>query len=113
MKQLFAGFVAVGIVLLVASVVWPKVNSGTSSWTDEKAKEFQDVSLQYHNLSFRDLNKEENRRQLEEAKTQFDALKSELDSVRARSAGVATWLWWSGVVLAVVGAGGVLTTRES
>ena len=112
MKQLCTGFIAAGLILVVASVIWPKLDTGRSSWSDEKAKAYQDVSLDYHNLSFRDPNKAENRRLLDETKAKFEVLKSELDSSRERGNKVATWLRWTGVVLAIVGGVGVMTTRE-
>ena len=113
MKAVCTGFVVLGFILMAASFLWPQLDDGSTTWTDEKAAAYQDVSLQYHNLSFRDLDNEENRRQRDETKAQFEALKSELDGSRDRGNRVATWMWWSGVVLAAVGVVGALTTSES
>lgn len=112
MKQLFAGLVGLGVILLVASFLWPRLDDGRSTWTDDKASAYQEVSARYHGLSVGNPNKPENRRLLDETKAKFEVLKSELDSTRERGNRVAAWLRWTGVVLAIVGAAGVMTTRE-
>lgn len=113
MKHLFAGVVAFGLLLVIASFIWPKFDTGASERTNEQTKAYADASVQYHSRSYLDLSKDENRRLLDEAKAEWEKLNAELVSARDRGERVARWLWRVGAVLAAGGAVGVMATRDS
>ncbi|MEX0612400.1 MAG: hypothetical protein WD738_12000 [Pirellulales bacterium] len=100
-----------GLVLIALSVIWPKVSSGRSAWTDEKALAYQSASAELHRLSMQAAGTEpENQtRELQDklagAESKYAELRAELDAVRGRPARIATVFRYVGIVLLV---GGVL-----
>lgn len=113
MKVVFSIVLALGIALIVASLVWPRLDDGRSTWTDEKAAAHQEVSARLHGLSFRDLKKEENKKLFDEANSQYRELDAQLQQARHRGDAVGFWLKVVGGVLAGVGGIGFLVNRES
>ena len=113
MKLLSSLLVVGGILLLGVSFLWPAVDNGSSTWTDDKAAEYQEVSARLHGLSFRDLNKAENKKLFDEAESQYRALDDQLQNARTRGSRTAFWLKIVGGVLAAVGGVGYLLQRDA
>lgn len=111
MKSAFSVLVVLGIILLAASFLWPQLDDGSATWTDDKAAAYQEVSARLHILSFRDLSKVENKELFDEADGQHKKLDAQLQSARDRGAHTAFWLKIAGGVLAAIGGVGYLIQR--
>ena len=112
MKGTFLLLVALGMAFLVTGFLWPRMDSGRASWTEEKAVAYQEVSAKLHGLSFRDLNKAENKSLFDETKQKYDELDAQLQHARNRGDNVGYWLKVGGGVLAGVGGIGFLLIRD-
>jgi hypothetical protein len=113
MRALYLLSVGTGVCLLVASVFWSKIDNGKSSWTEEKAAAYQEVSARLHGLSFRDLSKEENKSLFDKAQSEYEVLDTQLQHARTRGSRTAFWLKVAGGVLAVIGGVGVFMQRDA
>jgi hypothetical protein len=108
------GAIAIGLLLVVLSGVWPSLFPGTSSWTPEKANRWGKIKDRLHNLSFvvnnpRALSMHggpelgEAKAEYERIKKEGEQLKAEFESAAARPTTIATSLKWIGISLAAIG----------
>jgi hypothetical protein len=115
MKQIVAGLIGLGILLLFASVIWVSWFSGGSGFTLEKADRWNEVKNRIHNLSFI-LNappgtmKMHKGPDLGQAKAEYEELKKESEQLEMDYSGAyespkttAKALRWTGLSLAVIG----------
>jgi hypothetical protein len=124
MKAVVSGLMAFGIFLFLLSALWTTVLfPPTARWTDEKAKRSIEVKGKLHNLAFivnapkPNLQKGQD---LGQMKAEYDQLRKENEELNADFASaaetpktVATFLKWSGLSIALVGAVGWYAVNQS
>ena len=108
-----------GLLLIALSVVWPRVFTGRSGWTDEKALAYQAASAEVHRLSMQaatgapENQTRAHQEELADAESKYAALRAELDTARGRPARIVAMLRYGGILLLVAGALGLLARRDS
>ena len=117
--------ILVGILLMMASAVWPLAADGRSRWTPDKAARFEEIGAGLHELSHarahaspshhHDEQEHEHdaSRELAAAQRAYQQLARELDAVRAGPQRTAGWLRWTGIGIAAVGSLGYWARREA
>jgi hypothetical protein len=106
--------IAVGLILLAASMIWPRVVSSQSLWSEEQALEKSSAAADLHRkshvaahaqistrLSAED--KARKARELKEAQQRFDESRRLLDEAQTVRRTIPMILRWTGSVLAVIG----------
>lgn len=124
-EQIGAGAAAVGLLFVVAALVWPSVTSGRSSWTDADAEAYQETVSRAHvgaHLEARQQSRAtmhggepidpERLLQHREDMKSLKALKAKLDAARERPFRIAGILKWSGAGLVVVGVAVLVVSRS-
>lgn len=96
-----------------ASFLWPSMDDGRSTWTEEKSAAYQDVSARLHGLSFRDRSDPEVKELFDQAESEYRTLDSQLQAARTRGTRTAFWLKIVGGVLAAIGGVGVFLQRDA
>ena len=101
---------ACGVVLILLSLVWPKVSTGRSQWSDVQAHKYQSVSAELHGLSHQFAHQQEEggdvealAQKLHSARSEFERLHGQLKAARQSPLRVATILRFLGFVLVVLG----------
>jgi hypothetical protein len=102
--------IALGLLIVVASVIMPASAAGGTNWSLEQAKQYQAASVKLHSLSHTSAsaNPEKQRElksQLQEAEKDYASRRVDLDSAISRPTRVRWILRMAGV--AVAAAGGV------
>src|SRR5262249_43828163 len=97
-----------GVVLIAVSLMWPSLPVGTSAWSVDQAREYQSASVSLHELSHKyegELSKTRGALppEFQQAKDKFDRLREELDAAQQRQMRIAHLMFFSGVLLSVVG----------
>ena len=119
-----AAALVLGIVLMVASAVWPKLFPSTNSWTTEKSNQLSDLGSQTNMLKFQLVEAQNNPRmhsgrnaaeikqEYEKVRAEYDQLHAEFEAARDRPANAAKALQWTGIALAAIGGVLVLIFRD-
>lgn len=109
----------IGLALVALSVVWPKISTGNSTWTENKAEAYQAASEELHSLSMQmaatppEQQSRARADALAEAESKYTALRIELEDARERPARIATILRYTGIALAALGAVTLWTRRDA
>ena len=102
------GILLAGLVLTAVSFA-PLFQSGSERWTADRAREYQDASLEIQELTHElggrspESAKREDSQKLNDALQHFQVLQQELKDAQAQSGGLAVLLRAAGIVLMVVG----------
>ena len=123
-EQLGAAAALVGLLMVVAAIIWPAVNDSRGQWTDEKAKVYQEKVARAHEGTYLEAEARGGSRhgrqpvdpeRLLEHREDVKALgklKAELEIARQRPSRIAGILKWSGVGLVVIGVVVLLAGRS-
>lgn len=125
MKSLIPGIaVAVGLTLLVGSVLWSVLFPASRGWTTEKGARMTELSAKAHSLGFELVAAEQQThrrgRSYSEVKAEADQTSAELKVLRDELNGkvaapnrASSILRWSGCAFVIVGAFVMMATRGS
>ncbi len=114
-----AALMAVGVLMVGASLVAPSLSLGRTAWSDEQAAEYQSTSARLHQLSHQHAQAPSPeaaatvRDELEQTQTDYRRLRGQLDTARGLTGRMATILRIGGAVLAVAGVVVVLSGRQA
>jgi hypothetical protein len=112
---------ALGAILLLVGLILPVTGNSSGTVTEQQAQEYYEAHSALEQAA---ANKGQARNgkqvsgspssaeQLEIARKRFEEAKADVESTKTGRARLAWWLKISGVVLAIVGAGGLLTQRS-
>lgn len=107
--------VLLGVVLLVASVVWPSLFPATNNWTNEKSERLAELGSQTNLLKFQLVEAQNNpsmhagrnpaelKQKYEVVRAEYDQLHAEFESARDTPEGMARTLRYSGIALVLLG----------
>ena len=101
--------VCAGAVLLAASFFMSGRSLGRSSWTDDRALQYQDAAKTLHGLSdklthaARPEDAERVREELARVQAEYDVLRGQLDGARRRPSLISGILRWAGLAIVVLG----------
>jgi hypothetical protein len=104
--------IVVGVVLLITSAAWRRMDTGQRVYGLDDAKAYSQASQKYHRISST-VPSARTRHQLEAARGEFEARAVKLASARARHERVSRWLRQTGNVLLVAGIAIYLIRRSS
>lgn len=124
-EQIGAAAALVGLLMVVAAVIWPSVDDSRSAWSDEDAKAYQETIARVHVGAHMEARAQEPPRMhggepadpnriaehREDVKS-LDKLKQKLDSAKARPHRIAGILQWSGAGLVTAGIAVLLVGRN-
>ena len=116
MKSIPLAVIALGLLLVVASVVWEQLFPPTRIWSDEKSEQLAELGSETNRLKFALVQSQQNpsihggqnpaevKRAYEKARQEYDLLHQEFLSARDRPKTMAAMLSWAGIVLVAAGA---------
>ena len=109
--------VVAGILLVGVSIIWPRVFSGRSGWSDEKASGYQAAASRLHELSMKSAaatpgsQTKTARDELAQAEADYARIRGELDTARERPQTIAKYIRYSGALLLLGGTAALLIKR--
>jgi predicted negative regulator of RcsB-dependent stress response len=109
--------IAVGLLLVVASVVMPASATGGTYWSREQAKQYQAASVKLHSLSHTAANaapekQQQLRKDLQDAEKEYALRRADLDAAIGRPHRVITILRVAGIALVAAGGVGAYLGRQ-
>lgn len=115
MKTLFGSAAALGTLLVVLSHLWPAVADKNEVWSAEQHQEFTAALSDAHRLSQSQSAKpnQKTAEQFRQAKSRAERAQAELQGARQGDRTTNAILWWSGLLLASVGAAGHFMHRAA
>lgn len=114
---------ALGIPLVILSLVWPLIFPATNSWTEEKAVKMADLGKELKFVAAKIYDAEtqpsivgqENLPELKseqrEKTKELEALRKEFENQRDKPQTIATYLRWVGIVLVILGGAASFVSR--
>ena len=109
--------IAVGLLLVAASVFLPEAATRGTNWSPEQAKQYQAASVKLHSLSHTAARspekQEELRKQLQDAEKEYASRRADLDAALNRPHRVTFMLRVAGVFLAAAGGISAYLSRKS
>jgi len=109
--------VVIGLALVALSVVFPRIFTGRTRWSEQQAIAYQKAAAKLHQLSMESTNTPaENQsrtlqNELADIRSEYAALRDQLEAARAAPHRLATYLRYTGVFLAVLGVAGLVFQR--
>ena len=116
MKSIPVAAIVLGMLLLVASVVWEQLFPPTRAWTEEKSQRLAELGSETNRLKFALVqsqqhpsvhagqNPAEVKLAYDKARQEYDLLHQQFQSARDSPKTVAAVLRWAGIVLVAAGA---------
>jgi hypothetical protein len=123
--------IGVGLGLFVFSFFWPSLfHSHSNAWTEDQARAHSEISGRLHHLAHARSHQlgdshggepadadphdhaEVNNQALEEARRQYQKSQAELQRAQNLGEGVAGWMRWIGIAVAIVGVGSYYYCKE-
>lgn len=95
--------IALGAVVLVASIAWPRLAPPSTAWTDQKAEAYAQASRRLHAAASAP-ETAENQGELQAAEQEYATLRAELDHARGGYATLSLVLQMLGVGIGLIGA---------
>ena len=109
MKVLPVVFVLLGIVLMAAAFLYPRMLKPQSLWSEKQAKERTEIGYAVHSLAHPHSHDPSQSSAIdkhrEKVQKVYERIQAELDDARARPHKIASFLKWLGVISTVLGAG--------
>ncbi len=114
MKASGIGLVVLGMLLIVAAFLWPRLMPTENLWTDDQATEYSAAAAHYHNLSFQYANRTDQKSvsEVESAEEEYEQKRKQLDSALSWRAMGETLFRWTGIASSIAGACLLLVHRQ-
>ena len=115
MKSVPVAAITLGILLLVASVVWGQLFPPTRTWTDEKSQRLAELGSETNRLKFALVQSRQNpsvhagqnpaevKLAYDKAREEYDLLHQQFQAARDTPKTVAAGLRWAGIALVAAG----------
>jgi cytochrome c biogenesis protein CcdA len=110
--------IALGLLLVMVSVIMPAGTAGGTNWSPEQAKQYQAASVKLHSLSHSSASanpekQRELKNQLQEAEKDYASRRADLDSAIGRPTRVRWILRMVGIAVAAAGGVSAYLSRKT